>query len=85
MKSGLVKFLCKDCFSAFLSLILVLLVVAFVAITCIAAPHRTNDAVTDSALSHQALQTTKELLKKKDMEIEEWLRSREPSSLPDMM
>ncbi|MDQ1239735.1 MAG: hypothetical protein QG577_1921 [Thermodesulfobacteriota bacterium] len=85
MKSSLVKFLCKDCFSTFLCLILVLLVVAFVTITCIAATHRTNGAVVDSAVSHQALQTTKELLKKRDIEIEEWLRSREPSSLPDMM
>jgi hypothetical protein len=85
MKSSLVKLLCKDCFSAFLALTLVVLAIVFVTITCIAAPQGKNYPVHDDTVSHALLNTTKESLKKKDMEIEEWLRSREPSSLMDLM
>jgi len=85
MKSSFVQFLCKDCFSAFLGLILVVLVVVFVTITCIAAPQGKNQLVHDDAFSHSLSNTTKESLKKKDLEIEEWLRSKEPSDLLNLM
>jgi len=76
MKSKILQFLCKDCLAAALCAILVILAVASVTMTCVASQYWTKNPVTDHETWPSASQS-EELLKKKNMEIEERIRDGE--------
>lgn|GEM_PF-4583980 len=76
MTSGILKFLCRDCLATVLGLILVVIVIISLAMTSIASQNWMKGLVSYSEIRHSAAQN-EDLLKKKNMEIEELMRSGE--------
>ncbi|MGB9617699.1 MAG: hypothetical protein ACP5M0_09840 [Desulfomonilaceae bacterium] len=76
MKSKILQFLCKDCLAAALCAILVMIVIVSVTMTCTASQYWTKNSVTDYDTWRSTSQN-EELLKKKNMEIEERIRDGE--------
>lgn len=76
MKSKILLFLCKDCLAAALCAILVMIVIVSVTMTCGASQYWTKNSVMDRD-AWRATSQSEEVLKKKNMEIEERIRDGE--------
>lgn len=82
MNSNILKVLCKDCVASVMAFFIVVLIIISVAITSIASQYRIKIAGPENEIRHSEARN-EAVIKRKNMEIEELVRSGEVNLVVD--